>query len=514
MSSLGILMEIGKSGLKSYQYDINVSSHNIANMQTEGYSRQVAVQVTKPTVVLGGNIYGQGSEIGLVERSIDEIINKRLDEHRADYAMYEELENSMQTFEGLFSEAGVDSETSLSTMYSEFANAWQSLANNPSGASERVTLYEISVSLTEQLRILDTDLKEIQIDLTRTIEESVNDINLITHEIAVTNSKLYGLEADTVLANDLRDSRDNLITQLYEYMDVTTYEQENGFITVTGANGSVLVNGTDSYELAMIGDQKTGLGQVAWLNSAGDLIDITDGITSGKIGGWLEMRDEIIGDGTTDGFRKDFNDLALDLIWAVNTQHSQGVGLELFQPNTTLTGSYYTMDDNASIGSLTYALGDYVDFGTAKSGDVAAITTGFDIYIGDSDGENLQKVTIQLANFDTIGTEDVELFTVDTTTYELADSINKQIEAALGKPIDECGLQIIVPEPEEILENAGAVDAETLLDGEDLPEDEEAVQEILENVTTLKFEADSTITFGFSNDTSNILAAYGINTFF
>jgi len=514
MSGLGLLLEIGMSGLRNHQYGVNVTSHNIANIQTEGYSRQTAELESKTPVEIGGLVFGQGTRMIEIKRNIDQTLNTRLDEHKSSLRLYEELETNMKLLEGFFSETGETDETSISTMLSEFANAWQSLANNPSGGSERVTLYEQSVSMTEQLRTLDNDFNNLRIDLTKTVQAAVDDVNLITHEIAEINKRLYGIEIDSIIANDMRDKRDNLITNLHEMMNIETYYQENGFLNISGPKGSILVNGIDSYELTMIGDDETGLGQIGWASSSGNIMDITDGVVKGEIGGWLQMRDEIIGDGLHEGFRADFNRIILDFIWSVNYQHSKGVGVELYQPNTTLTGTYYTTDENASLDSLTYGLGSYINFGTPKDGDTPAQSTGFDLYIGDSAGEDLKKIHIYMANADTIG-PDIELFTGETSTQEIADSINKQLAKALGDIAEEeLPLRVDIPGPDEIVEHAGVIDAEELLDGEELPTDEEALQSILESVSTLKFISDGSVTFGFANDTSGVLAAVGINCFF
>jgi len=516
MGGVASILQIGESGLRNQQFGINVAAHNITNLQTEGYSRQTAELSAQTPLKSHGLALGQGVEVDQIIRNVDEVINKRLAEHISDLNLYQELEYAMLSFEGLFSETGANDESSISTILSEFANSWQTLANNPSGLAERTTLLEQSRSLTERFVVLDEDLKNIRIDLTRTISASLKDINVITGELAEINMKLYGMEADSVLANDMRDKRDKLITDLYELIDVRTYAQENGFVNVTTSRGAILVNGIDSYDLEMIGDQKTGLGQIAWKNSSGATMDITDYITEGQIGGWLKMRDEIIGDGITTGFRKDFNDVAKEFIWKVNEKHSEGVGIKLFDADTKLTGTYYTTDENSSVAGLTYGVKGKVDFGTPREGETKAVPTGFDLWIGDSSGNNIRRIEILLATPDSIGTKDVQIFSFETSTVDIADSINRQIEKALGKPIELCGVSVSVPDPEDLVQSAteAGLEAASLLEEEQVPEGEDALQAILDSVTTLKFVSDSTSTFGFSNDTSNILAAYGINTFF
>jgi flagellar hook-associated protein FlgK len=152
------------------------------------------------------------------------------------------------------------------------------------------------------------------------------EVNSIAHEIANINNEIVGLEIGKT-ANDLRDKRNALVTELAELLDVHAFEQPDGALTVTTANGFVVVNGTETYELSL------EEGQVQWESSSGGYVDITDRLHGGKIGGWLEMRDGIL-----PKYESEINELAREFTWAVNTQHSQGVGLEYHdQP---LTGEY------------------------------------------------------------------------------------------------------------------------------------------------------------------------------
>jgi len=503
--SLGLLMQIGVSGLRNHQYGVDVTAHNIANVHTDGYSRQSAVTSARQGIKTGGLVFGQGIFTSEVKRNIDEIVNKRLDEHRSSLSKYTELETAMTTLEGFFSETGNSSDTSLSSLMSEFENAWQSVANNPSGEAERATLLEQSKSLTETYRGLDEYLNTFQIDLTRTIANGVDEVNMITGELAEINKKVYGLEADSVIANDMRDKRDVLITDLYELMNVNTYQQENGFITVTTAKGVILVNGMDNYELEAIGDPDTGMNKINWLTSGDRKLDITDGITEGKLGGWIEMRDEIIGYPDKEGIRADYNSLAKEFVWSINRQHSQGSGIELFPPSTTLVGTYYTTDDDATMNSLPY--GDRLYYGVEKQGDNPAIPASFEVWIGDSDGENIKRATIQMITAGSVGEEDVQLLTGESSPAELAETINKQIALALGREEEEGNFAEFAKVPifEEMSEEELAEMTE---------EEMEVLQSLPASALTLKFGSDETFSFGFSYDNSNVLACLGINTYF
>jgi flagellar hook-associated protein 1 FlgK len=251
--------------------------------------------------------------------------------------------------------------------------------------------------------------------------------------------------------NDLRDKRDKMLSELSEYLDVNAFDQANGTLTVVAARGCILVQGNSNYGLEMGGDNGD---RVKWQSSGGTTVDITNYINNGKLGGWLTMRDEIIAK-----YKLDLSSLSEEFVWAVNSQHSQGVGLELFQPGSNVTGTYKTSN---TLGDLNYgvAADGYVDYsGTLK------------LWIGDGQGENPQDITIDL---------DSVLGNIEASSSlaDLRDTINAQI-----------------------------TDQRPLLNGT-------VAASLSASGDAIIFSADATHTFGFSDDTSNILAALGVNTFF
>ena len=432
MSSMGLVLSIAKDALAAQQYGINVTAHNIANVNTPGYSRQTAVYETKEPAPYGGVLLGRGVDTTDVLRASDQFIENRLMRQKSTMFSSKEMENYMQVLEGLFNE---DSEMSISTMLSDFWNSWYDIANNPSGAPERIALYEHSILLSEQFNNLDADLRQLETDLTGALNAGIDKINHITSEIAQLNDKIAGMETNSI-ANDLRDKRNTLTSELSEYLDVKPFEQSSGSLTVITAKGCVLVHGNDSYELEMGGDSGD---RVLWGGSGGARVDITNYISSGKLGGWLDMRDEIIAK-----YKLDLDALAKEFIWAVNQQHSQeGVGLEAF---TTVTGTYAVSDVGEELGTQDSGL-DYYD----------EISDGtFNLWVYDSNGD-LDG-----------GKPSVIMVDADVTTLTLLET------------------------------------------------DIDAVTNISASITggKVRIDADTGYTFAFSDDTSNVLASLGINTFF
>jgi flagellar hook-associated protein 1 FlgK len=430
-SGVGMVLSIAKDALAAQQYGINITGHNIANVNTPGYSRQSPLLEAKKPERFGGVLLGRGVETTQVLRASDQVIENRLMQQKSDMFSFKEMEHYMQVFEGLFNE---NSESSLSGLMGDFWNLWHDIANNPSGTPERVALYEHSVLLSQQFNDLDGALSQLGTDLTNALRGGIEKINAITAEIARLNNEIAGLEIDG-MANDLRDQRNTLASELAEYIDMKIFEQSNGSFTIVSAKGCVLVNQNESYDLELNGTA------VEWHGSGSSTVDITNHITNGKLGGWLDMRDEVVAK-----YQGDLNALAEEFIWTVNQQHSQGVGLGGF---SSVEAAYKVSDNGEELGTVDSGL-DYYD----------KISDGtFNVWVYDSNGAVVGGAPIMIS---------VDADPGGTTLTSITADIN-------------------------------------------------AIANMSASITTdnkLQIDAASGFTFAFSDDTSNVLSALGINTFF
>jgi flagellar hook-associated protein 1 FlgK len=438
MGGMGLVFNIAKDALVAQRYSMDVTAHNIANVDTQGYSRQDPVLAARTSTPINGLNFGTGADLESITRNSDQLLENRLMKQKSSLLSSEEMASYLRVLEGVFNE---NTETSISALLSDFWNQWHEISINPDGPSERMALHEQGNLLSEQFLLLDREMSQMVVDLTKSVSAGIGKVNQITAEIAETNQKITGLELDHSAA-DLRDKRNTLISELSGYLDITTFEQSNGTLTVVTAKGAILVQDGSSYDLEMGGVDGD---RVMWHSSGGTTIDITDHITNGSINGWLDMRDEVVAES-----RLDLDAMVKELIWMVNGQHSQGVGVKLFEPGMTLTGSYQTSTD---LGDLPY--GDRIQF----------VANAFELWIEDRTvpaNPVMSNVTIDLSALNS-----------NSTLTDLANAINAQI--------------------------AGAGLAGVTADG---------------SGTSIEFTADNNTAFGFSDDASNILAALGVNTFF
>ena len=437
MSGLGLVLSIAKDALAAQRYGMDVTAHNIANVNTPGYSRQSLVHEAREPAPYGGVFLGRGVNTTQILRVSDQFIENQLMQQHSSMLSSKEMENYMQVLEGFFNE---NSETSISAMLAKFWNFWHDIANNPSGSSERIALYQHSVQLSEQFNAMNSDLTKIQGNLTNALKAGIDDINQITSEIAQLNNEIVRIEASSN-ANDFRDKRNALVSELSEYLNVKSFEQDNGSITVVTARGCILVHVDNSYCLELGGD--TG-DRVEWRGSGDTTTDITDYITNGKLGGWLDVRDEVIAK-----YKLDLDAMAKEFIWAVNQQHSQGVGLEAF---STVSGTYAATQGDAI--PITAS-------GLSYQSEIDDNDKTFKIWRYDSNGEIYGggAVTITLTPDETIDSLVTEINSTDGLTAQF-DADSNKVTIAIDTAVISGG------------------------------------------------------SFAFAEDTSNVLAALGINTYF
>ncbi len=434
---MGILsiLDVARTALSVQQYGVDVTGHNIANVNTPEYSRQNPIITAREPAPYGGQLFGRGVDLTSIVRSTDQLVEKQLRQEKSSMVSSQEMENYMRIFEGLFNE---NSETSISALLSGFWNSWQDISNNPSGVPERIALYEHAGLLSGQLNALNSDLTQIETDLTSAVGIGIERINQITSEIATLNGQIVSRESDGSNANDLRDQRIARVSELSEYLDVQTFEQSNGALTVATSRGGILVSEKDNFELKLGGTKGD---RVLWENSGGTTVDITNYLTNGKLGGWLEMRDEIVAK-----YKLDLDAVIKEFVWSVNEQHSQGVGLNLF--DAAVTGTYET-GSSGLLATLSY--GDKIDYTkdfkmwTYDSGSTSPVAVDVDMGISTANpsfagnfGVSDTTYTIEITQGGTVNTDAIQFSWSESKT----STSGTQTLLASGTTVDIDGVTL------------------------------------------------------------------------
>jgi len=342
MGGIGSTLSIAKTAIAAQQYGLNITGQNIANVNNPDYSVQNAQQQSMRPSLYGGFLFGTGVDTFQIRQSVDQLLEQRLTNEMSTQASFEEQESYMRVLEGFFDE---NSDTSIRSILTEFWNSWQDLSDNPLGSSERVTVFENGVKLASRFEAAVLDMDNLTQDITSDIDSAVTRINSISQKIADLNNEIVGLEINRS-ANDQRDQRNRLVDELGDLINIDYFEKPNGALIINAANGFTILNGVDTYTLKMHDKD------VAWVSSMSGVQNISDRITGGRLGGLLEMRDDII-----PKYRAETDELAREMIWALNYQHSQGTGLEYF--SDAVTGEY-AADQSGWLSS--YGFGDKIDY--------------------------------------------------------------------------------------------------------------------------------------------------------
>jgi len=406
MSNVFGILNTGRTALLTQQKAIDVTGHNIANVNTDGYSRQrVNMETNEPYSSQPGQT-GTGVRAAEIQRIYDRFLGAQINNENQNLGNWETQKGVLERVEIIFDES---SGYGLNQAMSEFWNAWQDLANNPSDYAGRAALLAKSETMTATFNNIYLNLEQIQTDIDTSIMGTVKEINSIAERIAGLNQKIALTEVGGQNANDYRDSRDLLLKELSLKINIDSFENSDGKVTVLVAGGRPLVENISSWNLSIQPDVDSDFQDIAWTDSDGNLVDITDSISGGKLKGWLEARDVTIPD-----YLSKLDNLAEGIITEVNDLHKAGLGLNdvsvagrNFFAGTTATNMAVDVDDVnniAAAGSF-----DGLPGGNSNAIEIANLqnalkmnsdTATFDDYYNSlvSDvGSGVQKATV---NFD------------------------------------------------------------------------------------------------------------------
>jgi flagellar hook-associated protein 1 FlgK len=330
MTTIPGLLSIGSKALMAQQKGINVTGNNIANVNTPGYSRQRLNMSSDVPIMTGNGLMGSGAKANKVERVYQRFLGVQINHETQSLGQWEAHKEGLERVELIFNESGG---YGLNQVMSEFWNAWQDLTNNPSGSVERTVLVAKSEVLTATFSKNYEDLQKIQRDMDWNIEGAVEEINRLSENMVDLNQKIIQVESGGHMANDYRDQRDLVLKELSELIDINSFEDANGGITVSVGRGQALVEGTHTYKLSTQANAG-GHQDVTWLDSSGNTVIISNNISKGKLKGWLDARDVDI-----ENSLNKLDTLAQNLMTEVNGLHATGYGLDRSTGNDFFTGT-------------------------------------------------------------------------------------------------------------------------------------------------------------------------------
>lgn len=300
---------IAGSGLRAANAALNTTANNIANAQTDGFSRQQVTQQANNAlrVFATYGCAGAGVDTIAIERVRDNFYDVKYWNNNCKYGEYSAKSYYMSMVEKYLDDDGT---SGFKVIFDKFSAALQSVTTNSSSETSKQQFIASAKSLTDYFNNMAGNLKELQKDINLEVKESVDSINAIAQKIATLNKQINTIELSGSRANELRDQRELLIDELSEYIDVDVTETQIADVqnasrdtnatryVVRIAGGQVLVDGNDykqlTYEPRDASEKVNqtdadGLYDIKWEN--GNSFNILSSSMGGKLKGLLELRD-------------------------------------------------------------------------------------------------------------------------------------------------------------------------------------------------------------------------------
>ncbi|MBI3544814.1 MAG: flagellar hook-associated protein FlgK [Deltaproteobacteria bacterium] len=347
------VMNTGKSGLFANRASLATTGHNIANVNTEGYSRQRVEQVASAPHPAGAINVGTGVHAVNIHRINDEYLTMQIANEMKNLGQYEEKDMAMAQTGNIFNEIN---DSGVNKLMANFFNEFRKLGNEPESEAMRVTVRESADQLIGDFHRISTSIRDVQKNVDVRIEANVRQVNELVQRVAHLNEDIKRLELKAGETGDLRDSRDNCIKKLSTIIDISVASNEKGELTIGIANGvGPLVSGSQFNVMSvqkMKGDGEAGTPegalQIRVENFASP--DITHKLVNGRLGGLVESRDSIIGK-----MMKRVDELAFVFSQKVNEIHRQGynmnngTGTDFFKELDSVEGAAAAMSLSAAV---------------------------------------------------------------------------------------------------------------------------------------------------------------------
>jgi flagellar hook-associated protein 1 FlgK len=425
------------SGLLAFQRSLDTTSHNISNVNTPGYSRQLAELQTRQAQQSGSGWVGNGVDVSTVKRAYDDFLSSQT---RTSSSSYQQAQ-MFATQAGRINNLLGDSSSGLTATLQKFINAVQAVADSPTSIPARQTLLSEAESLTQRLQSYDTSLRSLDAQVNVQLESEASAITTIAESVARLNAEISNGYARTGQPpNDLMDQRDQLLDELATHVNVNVVKQGDNTVNVFIGNGQPLVVGQTAATLAATADPFDATRNVVSFRTASGSVDITSSLSGGTLGGTLDFRNQML-----DPARNSLGRLAVGLSDVMNAQHHAGMDL-----NGDLGGDFFTtgavqvQESAANAGSASIAA-------TRLAGGTGALTTTDYMLTSTASGWTLQRRDTGAAVTMTGTGTAIDPFVADGLSFVVSGTATTG-DRFLIKPTAEAiaGLEVLISDPDEI----------------------------------------------------------------
>lgn len=268
MSGLFATLNTSKGGMFAQQQYINVTSHNISNANTEGFSRQhIVLQTARPQTIAGGaGQIGTGVTVSSIERTRNQFLDYQIRKESSLLGNYGVRQDYLSEIEGIFNEP---SDTGISELMSEFFDAWQTLSKNPEKSDARTVVAQKAKALADELNHTYKKLNDTKDNAAKEIQTNLFEVNTILDQLNSINKEIITVTIAGNNPNDLLDSRDLLLDELSTKFGIDTRNQILNGITCKSE---------DNLNISLIRNKDSeGINKFAYVNKIDNVTGPTDG---------------------------------------------------------------------------------------------------------------------------------------------------------------------------------------------------------------------------------------------
>lgn len=329
-------LSIASRALNTNLSALQVIGHNIANVNTEGYSRQNVLLQSSGYQEFGNGFFGRGVEIGTVSRSHDAYLTREASLSKSVASADGIRLAKLKQMEDLFP----NGEAGLGAAMNSMLNAWSDVASAPSNLTARVVVIARGEELAARMRNTAGQLDQQKQGAELQAESTVTTVNRLAQDLASVNQRIIETQGSGNTPNDLFDQRDQLLNDLNQYIQTSTVPGSDGTVSVFIGGSQPLVLGQSANKLAITSDpidpSRKGISFV----QGGVTTPIDDAaLGGGELAGLMTFLHKDLPD-----MQNQLGRMALALASEMNTQHRLGVdltgvaGADFFVPPAAAAG--------------------------------------------------------------------------------------------------------------------------------------------------------------------------------
>ena len=348
------LLTTGKSALFAFQRALGTTSHNIANVDTEGYSRQrvdfQAVGDDRATVI----DVGRGVRVADIERVQDVFAKAQVDSATADHSQQQTYHAMASKIDNLIADPAL----SITPAINLFFESVQDANNDPSSTANRAIVLDSAERLTQRFQTMQDQLDTTQTEVNDRTRQAINEVDEIAQSLAEINRRVATVNNSTVYStsNDLKDQRDQLVNDLSQYIEVNTVEEDSGALNVYIGKGISLVVGGTAQKLEAVTDDIYPDRLKIQIGNDNLKQDLRPMLQGGEIGGLNEFVTN-----TLHPTMQEVGRVAIVMADQINAQNAMGIdnngdrGIDIFETPLPQT---YSSSRNGGTGALSATIDD------------------------------------------------------------------------------------------------------------------------------------------------------------